>query len=186
MLFFIILSIVIIQRLVELLIAKSNEKWMRNRGAYEVGQAQYKYIVLVHVFFFISFISEVIFLQKTPASWWWLPFVFFIIAQSIRVWSLSSLGRFWNTKIIILPGANVVAKGPYRFMRHPNYVIVSLEILMLPLIFQAYATAIIFTVANALVLSVRIRQEESALQGATDYQQKFEKRLRFFPTIEKE
>ncbi|WP_216830189.1 isoprenylcysteine carboxyl methyltransferase family protein [Alkalihalobacterium elongatum] len=186
MVFFIILFVVITQRLVELLIAKSNEKWMRNRGAYEVGQAQYKYIVLVHVFFFISLISEVVFLQKTLASWWWVPFAFFIIAQSMRVWSLSSLGRFWNTKIIILPGANVVAKGPYKFMRHPNYVIVSVEILMLPLIFQAYATAIFFTIANALVLSVRICQEEAALQEATDYQEKFSSRFRFFPTIEKE
>ena len=91
----------------------------------------------------------------------------------LRVWCLTALGPFWNTKIIILPGANVVKKGPYVWMRHPNYAVVCTEILLLPLMFQAYFTAVIFTLLNIAMLRVRIPMEENALREETNYSVKF-------------
>jgi methyltransferase len=175
MFFSILLAILIIQRLTELWIARKNEAWMREHGAYEVGKSHYKYIVAVHVMFFVSLLLEVQYTDRGIAEWWMIPFFFFIVAQILRVWSITSLGRYWNTRIIILPGINVVSKGPYRFLRHPNYLIVATEILVIPLIFQAYFTAILFTLLNALVLSIRIPIEEKALKEATNYEVLFKK-----------
>ncbi|WP_179295565.1 isoprenylcysteine carboxyl methyltransferase family protein [Bacillus sp. FJAT-45350] len=180
-LFYVIVGIVILQRLVELMIANRNADWIKAKGGYEVGEKHYKYIVFVHIGFFLSLLYEVVNFEKTILSWWWIPFLFFILAQIGRVWSLSSLGPFWNTRIMVLPGANVVAKGPYRFMRHPNYVIVATEIITLPIIFQAYWTAIIFTLLNLVVMSIRIPEEEKALMNVTDYNNTFMGRYRFFP-----
>ncbi len=177
--------VVISQRIVELVVAKSNEVWMKKRGAYEVGKEHYKLLVLLHTMFFLCLLFEVVYFEQKPAMWWFVPFLIFVVAQIGRVWSLVSLGRYWNTKIIILPGASVVAKGPYRYLRHPNYTIVGIEILALPLIFQAYGTAAIFTLLNVAVLSIRIRQEEEALSKVTNYDELFSQRLRFIPTVEK-
>ena len=168
MIFYCILAFVIIQRFVELRIAKRNEKAMLAKGAYEVGASHYKYMILLHTSFFISFLVEVAFFKSIFTPYYALLAVF-IVLQLLRVWCLASLGTFWNTKIIILPGANVVVKGPYAFIRHPNYLIVCLEIAVLPLMFQAYVTAILFTILNLIMLSVRIPMEEKALKEATDY-----------------
>ena len=156
------------QRLVELRIAKRNEKSMRARGAYEVGASHYPYMILLHVSFFISLIIEVMYIKSFSSPYYALIIVFLVL-QLLRVWCLTSLGTYWNTKVIILPGAKVVAKGPYAFIRHPNYLIVCLEIAVLPLIFQAYVTAICFTILNFIILSVRIPIEEKALKEATNY-----------------
>jgi methyltransferase len=181
MFFSILFSLIVVQRMIELWIAKKNERWMTEKGAYEVGRSHYKYIVILHVMFFVSLLIEVQTLQRDLANWWLIPFVFFLMAQLLRIWSIKSLGRYWNTRIIILPGANVVEKGPYRFMRHPNYVIVITEILTIPLIFQAYLTATLFTLLNALVLSIRISMEERALMEATNYRELFLEKSRFIP-----
>lgn len=162
-------------------IAKRNEKWVIEHGGFEIGRSHYKYIVGMHILFFVSLIGEVIYFEREVASWWWIPFSLFLVAQSLRIWSISSLGHFWNTKIMILPNAEVVAKGPYQFMRHPNYVIVATEILVLPLIFQAYGTAILFTILNIAILSVRIRIEEWALSESTNYEDHFKWKSRFIP-----
>lgn len=168
MIFYLILAFVIIQRIVELFIAKRNEKLMLAKGAYEVGAAHYPLMILLHVSFFISFIIEVIYFKSIIAVNYNL-FVLFLLLQLLRVWCLASLGPFWNTKIIILPGAEVVVKGPYSFMRHPNYFVVCLEIAVLPLMFQAYVTAVCFTILNVIILSIRIPIEEKALKEATNY-----------------
>lgn len=171
--FWALIILLIAQRLVELWIAKRNEKWMKAKGAFEAGKAHYKWIVCLHVLFFASLIVEVSGFGTRPAAWWPIPFILFLFTQAIRIWALVSLGRYWNTKIIVLPGANVVDKGPYRWIRHPNYVIVAAEILLVPLIFQAYVTALLFSVLNALILiGVRIPAEEKALRKATDYEEK--------------
>ncbi|QUW23181.1 isoprenylcysteine carboxyl methyltransferase [Sporosarcina sp. Marseille-Q4063] len=173
MLFYIIIAIVIIQRIVELVIAKRNEKWMRSQGAFEAGAEHYPIMVAMHIAFFISLLIEVLVLDR-PLSPLWIPLLsIFLIAQVARVWCLASLGKFWNTKIIILPGADVVKKGPYQFIRHPNYVIVATELLVLPLIFNAYFTAIVFSILNIWMLSVRIPTEEKALKEVTNYKEKF-------------
>lgn len=173
MLFTIVFLIVILQRLIELIVAKNNESWMRSKGAYEVGASHYPYMVAMHVAFFIALLVEVDIFSRPVSPLWSVLLTLFIIAQCLRLWCLSSLGKFWNTKIIILPNANVVAKGPYRFLRHPNYVIVTAEILILPLLFSAYFTAIVFTLLNIWMLSVRIPLEEKALKDATDYRDQF-------------
>ena len=168
MIFYLIIAFVIIQRFVELQIAKRNEKAMLAKGAYEVGTSHYKYMILLHTGFFISFLVEVAFFKSIFTPHYALLAIF-IVLQMLRVWCLASLGTFWNTKIIILPGANVVVKGPYAFIRHPNYLIVCLEIAVLPLMFQAYVTAICFSILNLIMLSVRIPIEEKALKEATNY-----------------
>ena len=173
MLFSIVITIVVIQRLVELFIAKRNETWMRSQGAFEAGTKHYPLMVTMHVLFFISLILEVLTVNR-PLSPVWIAFLtIFLIAQVVRVWCLISLGKFWNTKIIILPGADVVKKGPYAFIRHPNYVIVTTELLVLPLLFSAYFTAILFTMLNVWMLSVRIPAEEKVLKHATNYKERF-------------
>ena len=171
MIFYIILSIIIVQRLLELVVAKRNEKNMRAQGAYEVGASHYPFMILLHVSFFISLLIEVSTFSLTPSPLFLLFFVMFLCVQGLRVWCLTSLGSFWNTKIIILPGANVVTKGPYQYLRHPNYLVVSIEIALLPLMFDAYFTAICFTILNAIMLSVRIPTEERALKEVTNYKQ---------------
>ncbi|TCP23817.1 methyltransferase [Scopulibacillus darangshiensis] len=179
--FFIIFALVVIQRIVELRIAKTNERFMKEKGAFEAGKSHYKWMVTLHVLFFISLFVEVITFHKTPAQWFWIPLCLFIISQVVRVWALQSLGRFWNTKIIVLPGAKVVAKGPYKYIRHPNYFIVMTEIITLPLIFQAYITAVVFAILNIIILSIRIPIEEKALAEATNYSHVMKSRSRFMP-----
>lgn len=182
---YLFISLVVVQRVVEVLIANRNAKWIKGQGGYEAGREHYKYIVALHMLFFLSLLIEVSITKHTFIVWSIFPLAVFILAQIGRVWALASLGRFWNTRIMILPGAKVVAKGPYRFLRHPNYAIVVTEIACLPLIFQAYWTAILFTILNAFILSIRIQVEERALEEATNYQKTFEKRKRFIPTYDK-
>ena len=173
MLFTFVLAIVIIQRLVELVIANRNEKWMRRRGAYEVGATHYPLMVTMHTAFFISLLTEVIVFNRALSVFWIHLLIIFLLTQVIRIWCLTSLGKFWNTKIIVLPGADVVINGPYKFIRHPNYLIVTIELLVLPLLFSAYFTAIVFSLLNVWILSVRIPTEEKALKQSTNYKEQF-------------
>jgi len=173
MMFTLIFIIIIIQRLVELFIAKRNETWMRSQGAYEVGARHYPFMVLMHIAFFISLLIEVTIVNRPLPAYWLALLILFITVQILRVWCLLSLGKFWNTKIIILPGADVVMRGPYRFIRHPNYLIVTIELLVLPLMFNAFITATIFSILNIWMLSVRIPTEEKALKEATNYRTQF-------------
>ena len=143
---------------------------MRAQGAYEVGASHYPLMILLHVSFFVSLLIEVSYFNLTHSPLFLLFFVMFLCVQGLRIWCLTSLGSFWNTKIIILPGANVVIKGPYKYLRHPNYLVVGIEIALLPLMFQAYFTAICFTILNAMMLSIRIPIEERALKEATNYE----------------
>ncbi|WP_100406188.1 isoprenylcysteine carboxyl methyltransferase family protein [Bacillus solitudinis] len=181
---YLLIAVVIVQRLIELKIASQNAKWIVKQGGYEVGKDHYKFIVAVHTLFFVALLIEILLFELTLTLWSFIPFGLFVIAQFGRVWALTSLGKFWNTRIMILPGARVVAKGPYRFMKHPNYVIVVVEIVALPLMFQAYLTALVFTMLNAVVLYVRIREEELALEALTNYKEVFSNRRRFVPRYE--
>ncbi|PPA69818.1 isoprenylcysteine carboxyl methyltransferase family protein [Jeotgalibacillus proteolyticus] len=174
MIFYFVYSAVLLQRLAELVLAKENEKWMRERGAFEAGASHYPFMIALHAGFFICLLVETVASNKPLSPIWPFLAFLFILTQVLRVWCLYSLGRFWNTKILILPGAKVVRRGPYAFIKHPNYVIVTIEILLLPLIFQAYVTAAVFTLLNAAMLSVRIPAEEKALKSVTNYQRAFE------------
>ena len=94
---------------------------------------------------------------------------YFLLTQLIRVWAITSLGRYWNTKIIVLPGAKMVNKGPYRFLKHPNYLVVTIEFIVIPLLFEAYFTAFFFSLLNGIILRIRIAAEEKALYQLTGY-----------------
>lgn len=169
MFFTTLIVIVIIQRVVELIIAKKNEKWIRQQGGYEVGASHYPLMVMMHCTFFVVLILEVVLFKRSLSVLWLLFLTLFLLAQIGRFWCLYSLGKFWNTKIIVLPNANVIRKGPYRLVKHPNYLIVSLELLTLPLLFNAYVTALVFTFLNLAILSKRIPIEEAALKEVTNY-----------------
>ncbi|HHY73525.1 MAG TPA: hypothetical protein GX497_09925 [Bacillus bacterium] len=185
MFFIFFISLIILERVVELKIARKNEKWMKANGGFEVGNKHYKYIVLVHILFFMSLILEVTLLEKPISSLWPLFLLFFTLAQVLRVWSLLSLGKFWNTKIIVVPNVNIISKGPYKFIRHPNYLVVVIEILVIPLLFNAHLTAAIFSLLNMIALSIRIPIEENALIRETNYKAVFYQRPRFAPTRER-
>ncbi|RNF39154.1 isoprenylcysteine carboxyl methyltransferase family protein [Planococcus salinus] len=163
--FTILVALVIVQRLLEVMYARFNEQRMKSQGAIEAGAEHYKWIVLLHVLFFVSLTAEGSYLGGQPGPAWSMFLVVFVIAQVLRVWALASLGRFWNTKILVLPGAEKVRSGPYKWIPHPNYVVVAMEIAALPLIFGAWRTALFFSLANALLLLlVRIPAEEKALR----------------------
>jgi methyltransferase len=168
--FYLLFTVIAIQRIVELFIAKSNEKWLKGKGGVEYGQRHYKLMVTIHFLFFVSLLVEETAGGKSLNDYWVVLFAAFLLTQAGRVWVITSLGRYWNTKIIVLPKADVVVKGPYKFMKHPNYFIVTVELIVIPLMFNAYWTLFIFALLNQLILSVRIPLEEKALSEVTDYQ----------------
>ncbi len=161
--FTIIFLLIVLQRIVEVIIAKQNEKWMKNQGAIEHYSDHYKWIVLVHTFFFFSIMLEAFGEQLVLNQWKGFLLLLFVCAQAFRVWCLASLGRYWNTKIIVLPEAGLVTKGPYKFMKHPNYVVVAIEFVLIPLLFNAYITAFIFPILHGVLMKIRIPYEEKAL-----------------------
>nr|WP_318503306.1 isoprenylcysteine carboxylmethyltransferase family protein [Bacillus sp. T3] len=173
MFFYGFLSLVTLQRLVELTIAKRNEKWLKEQGGVEFGQTHYYFIVLMHMMFFVFLIYEVIYFNRGISQIWPILLTFFLITQAGRIWAMTSLGRHWNTKIIVLPKASPIKKGPYRYLKHPNYVVVSLELLVIPLLFNAYFTALLFALLNIGILSKRIPAEERALARLTEYDSVF-------------
>ena len=154
----VILSVVTVQRLAELWLSNRNTKRLLEQGAVEVGRGHYSLIVGVHV-------------AWLAALWWWAPgqpinwswVVLFALLQLARLWVIATLGPRWTTRIIVLPGAPLVRAGPYRFVDHPNYLIVALEIAVLPLAFGLVGWALTFSILNAVILSVRIRAENQAL-----------------------
>ncbi|MEF2095669.1 isoprenylcysteine carboxylmethyltransferase family protein [Bacillus sp. CFBP9009] len=169
MIFAIFIILIAIQRLVELYIAKQNEKQLKAAGAVEYGESHYRWMVLMHLSFFIVLIIEVVVLERNMSGLWPIWLTLFLIAQSGRIWAIRSLGKHWNTKIIVVPDADVVIKGPYKYFKHPNYIIVATEILVISLLFNAYYTAIIFSLLNVWMMTVRIPLEEKALKEHTEY-----------------
>ncbi len=120
MIFYFIFILVVLQRLTEVVIAKRNEKWMLSQGAYEVGASHYPpYMVAMHISFFLFLIVEIVTNNNGISPLFPLFFILFLAVQALRIWCIRSLGTFWNTKILILPDAQVVRKGPYEYMRHP-------------------------------------------------------------------
>lgn len=161
MVFTVFIVFLILLRLGELLLARRNEQWLLQHGAVEYGKGHYRYIVMLHVLFFVSLITEYILTSTGYYSITLLILYFLLLA--FKVWVIASLGKCWNTKIFRIVGCPLVKKGPYRFLKHPNYIVVVAEIALIPLIFHLYITAILFSLLNALILSVRIREENKAL-----------------------
>lgn len=157
------LVFVIVQRLLELGLARRNQQWASARGAKEYGQAHYPLFFLLHGGWMLGWAIEGA-LRSQLSSLWWVWLLLFIAAQALRYWAIKSLGHYWNTRILVIPGARRIQTGPYRYLPHPNYLAVALELLSLPLIFNAWITALIASLLNAaLLLLVRIPAEEHAL-----------------------
>lgn len=163
LIFIIFYIFLIFQRQIELFVAKRNEQIVRKEGAVEYDREGYKYIVLLHAGFFISLLAENTLLNGHLNSYSNILFGVFIFTQLLRYWAITSLGKYWNTRILVVPGLNLVKKGPYKFLRHPNYIAVIIEIAVIPLIFSCYITAIVFSVLNLVTLRRRIAVEEKAL-----------------------
>lgn len=161
MTFILFISFLIIQRLSELLVAARNEKWLRANGAVEYGKEHYPYIVLLHTAFIISVIAEYVYGNNTGTNYFFIILFFVLIVIKIIV--ISTLGHYWNTKIFKVPGSKPVATGIYKYIKHPNYIIVICEIAIIPLAFNLYYTAVVFTILNALMLTVRIKKENDVL-----------------------
>jgi methyltransferase len=157
-------TLVAIQRLLELSYSRRNERRLLARGAVERGRGHYPVIVAVHTLWLFCTLVEG--LQRGPEipAWWPLPLAAFLLVQPLRYWAIFSLGMNWNTRVLVVPGGKLVRRGPYRYFPHPNYVVVAVEVLTFPLIFGAWITAIVFTLLNAALLYVRIRTENRALR----------------------
>ncbi|KQY44191.1 MULTISPECIES: isoprenylcysteine carboxyl methyltransferase family protein [Rhizobium/Agrobacterium group] len=155
-----LLTAVTFERFGELWLAKSNTKALMARGAIEVAAAHYPAIVVLHTAWLVG-LWLLAWDMSIHMGW----VAVFAGLQVLRLWTLSTLGRRWTTRIIVVPGETLVTGGPYRFLRHPNYVVVIGEIAVLPLCFDMRLYAVIFTLANAVTLTIRIRAENAALSG---------------------
>lgn len=156
---YVILGLVALQRLAESVYAERNTRALRRRGAVEVAALQYPFFVALHAAWLLSML---LFVPAYAPVRWWLIGVYALL-QIARLWVLLSLRERWTTRVVVLPGAPLIARGPYRFLRHPNYAVVALEIAVLPCAFGAYAIALVFSILNALLLAWRIRSEDAAL-----------------------
>jgi methyltransferase len=154
----VILALVTLQRLGELWLSNRNTRRLLASGAREYGAAHYPLIVAVHALWLISLWLLAL---NRPIDGFWLGA--FILIEIARIWVLATLGRRWTTRVIVLPNAPLVRRGPYRLVNHPNYVVVVAEIAVLPLVFGLWQIALVFTILNAAILSIRIREENRAL-----------------------
>jgi methyltransferase len=153
-----VLGFVTLQRLAELWWSARNERRLHARGAHEVGAEHYPFMVALHALWLAGLW---IWAWPRPANWWLVAV--YAALQVIRLWVIAALGERWTTRIIVLPSAPLVRAGPYRFFKHPNYLVVAIEIALLPLAFGLFIYAAIFSLANAAMLTWRIRAEDRAL-----------------------
>jgi methyltransferase len=154
----VILALVTLERLFELWLSNRNTRRLIASGAREYGRGHYPLIVALHV----AWLAVLWWLVPTRAvDGFWLGM--YVLLQLARIWVLATLGRRWTTRIMVVPDAPLIRGGPYRFVNHPNYVVVAGEIAVLPLVFGLRWIAVLFTVLNAAVLAVRIRDEDRAL-----------------------
>jgi methyltransferase len=175
-----LLGLVAAERGVELVVSARNARTARARGGVESGQGHYPVMAGFHALFLVACAAEVVFLHRPfPGLLGWVALLAVLLAQGLRYWAIATLGWRWNTRIVVIPGATPITRGPYRWVRHPNYVAVVTEMLALPLVHGAWLTAAVFSLGNAWLLAVRIRAEERALGPA--WEAAFAGRPRFVP-----
>jgi methyltransferase len=185
MLYTALVGVVVVMRLVELAISRRNVTRLKARGAVEVGQSHYPVMVAVHTLFLAACLAEV-WLADRPL----VPLVasfslgLLVGAAALRYWVLSTLGERWSTRILILPKSEPVDRGPFKHLRHPNYLAVVIEFAALPMVHTAYLTAIVFSAANAAILARRIRVEEAGLAEHSDYLEVMGGKPRMIPGAE--
>lgn len=153
-----------LERLAELVVTRRNAAWSFARGGVEAGRGHYPWMVALHTALLAGCLVEVWQAGRPFIPWLGWPMLALVCAsQALRWWCIAVLGRQWSTRVIVVPGLDRVTRGPYRLLRHPNYVAVVVEGIALPLVQTAWVTALAFTALNAVVLTVRIRSENAAL-----------------------
>jgi methyltransferase len=164
--FYVLLIVAVsMERLGELGVSQRNLAWARARGGREHGFGHYPFMVALHIGLLVACLVEATHRSFVPALGWPMLAVV-VLAQGLRWWCITILGPRWNTRIIVVPGLPLVDGGPYRWLRHPNYVAVVLEGIALPLVHTAWVTAVVFTVVNTALLRVRISSENAAMAQA--------------------
>lgn len=173
-------ALLALERLYEVSVSKRNAKRAFSQGAIEVGLRHYRVMTMFHAAFLLACVAEPWLLDREPPGIEGLvALIGAFLAQALRYWAISTLGERWNTRVIVTPGATPITAGPYRFIKHPNYVAVAVEMVSVPLVYGSWITALVFSIGNAALLSVRIRAEERAL--GPSWQQAFEGKGRFIP-----
>lgn len=168
--YLVLLLLVGAERLVELRLSRRHAAAALARGGVELGQRHYFWMKILHTGFLLSAGVEVVALDRPFHPWLAAAMLMFTLAaQGLRYWCIATLGERWNTRVIVVPGLAAVQRGPYRYLRHPNYLAVIVEGISLPMIPTAWLTAFTFTILNAILLRVRIRCEEQALARYCDY-----------------
>jgi methyltransferase len=156
-------GLVVLERLVELLLSRRNLRRALARGGVEHGRGHYPAMVAFHALFLVAVASEALSHPAPPPAAALVAVAGVLLAEGLRWWAVAALGERWNTRIVVVPGEAPVTGGPYRFLRHPNYLAVVLEMACLPLAWGSWRTALAFSAGNALLLAVRIPEEERAL-----------------------
>ncbi|HEV8239391.1 MAG TPA: isoprenylcysteine carboxylmethyltransferase family protein [Thermoanaerobaculia bacterium] len=163
-LFILLIGAVAGERLVELVISRRHQRALRARGAVEAGAGHYPLMVAVHAALLVAAPAEVWLLGRPFLPWLGWPMLALVAAtMTLRYWVIATLGERWTTRVLVLPAAPLVAGGPYRFLRHPNYLAVAVEVVALPLVHTAWLTALVCGIANLAILALRIRVEDAAL-----------------------
>jgi methyltransferase len=174
-----LLGLVAGERGAELSVSSRNARRLLAAGGVETGKGLYRVMVVFHAVFLPALALGAIAHREPPSPWAWLAVAGAAAAQGLRWWAVRTLGERWTTRVIVLPGARPVTAGPYRWLRHPNYLAVVLEMACLPLAWGMWRLALFFTLGNAAILAVRIREEERAL--GPEWQRHFSGTGRFLP-----
>ena len=176
------LALLALERAVELGISRRHAAWALARGGVELGQRHFAVMKALHAAFFAACAGEVLLLHRPFVPALAAPMLLLALAaHGLRWWAIASLGPHWNVRVIVVPGTRAVTSGPYRWLRHPNYLAVVVEGFAVPLVHSAWWTALGFTLANAALLAVRIRCEERALAQHCDYGARLGALHRFLP-----
>jgi methyltransferase len=162
----VLVAAVALERIAELVVSRRNAAWSLQRGGVEYGARHYPAMVVLHTALLAACLLEVLAVGRpfVPALGWSMLLVV-VASQGLRWWCITTLGHQWNTRVIVVPGLRLVARGPYRWLRHPNYVAVVAEGIALPLVHSAWVTAVCFTALNGVLLRVRISTENAALDS---------------------
>jgi methyltransferase len=162
-----LVAAVAVERVAELIVSARHLTWARARGGVETGSGHYPLMAAVHTLLLVSCVVEVHGADRPFLPWLGWPMLAAVAAtQALRWWCVRTLGPQWNTRIVVVPGLPLVRRGPYRLLSHPNYVAVVAEVAGLPLVHTAWVTAVVFSLLNVVVLSVRIPAEQRALAAA--------------------
>lgn len=177
-----LLGLVALERMFELRLSRRNAAWALRHGGIELGAEHFRWMQLLHVAFFVSCALEVVLCRRGFDARLGVPMLTLVAAaQGLRYWAIATLGPRWNVRVIVVPGQPVVTSGPYRWVRHPNYLAVVVEMVAIPLVHGAWLTALLFSVLNGWLLRVRIGVEEGALREHCGFGERLDDRPTLVP-----